>query len=234
MRKLYGLPLALLSVFAVGGYVASAAFAESEILANGSVILASEDLHFELAGELLLEDVNAPGKPDYLCTGIFDGLFESGTLAFINEILDINSELLAASLLNLSGVATGGDDLECADMTGTCSGISLVVALNFPWHLELVLLGGDTEEPYMFDFLSGSEEAGKEPEYAIDCIAFGVLVEDQCDGLVFAFLLDLGEGDVTAGFLPTAEGNCKLGGAGSGILEGEALIEDGTTLFSLS
>jgi hypothetical protein len=232
MRKFYGLALALLSVFAVGGYVASAAFAESEILANGNVILASEDLLFELKGELLLEDTGAPGKPDILCTGTFDGLFESGTLAFINEVLDTAGELLIdSSLLNLGGILTTGDDVECVDMSGTCMGVVLVVAFNLPWHLELELLTGDTEEPYMLDFL---EEANKEPEYAINCNTLLGLVEDQCDKLVYAFLLDLGSGDVTAGFLPAPEGSCKLGGVGTGVLEGESLIEDGNTLFSLS
>jgi hypothetical protein len=231
MRKFYGSALALLSVFAVGGYVASAAFAESELLANGNVILASENLLIEVKGELLLEDTGAPGKPDILCTGTFDLLHETGTLAFINDVLDSNGELLAASLSNLAGVSTAGDDIECADMSGTCSGVVLVVALNLPWHLELELLAGDAEEPYMLDFL---EEAGKQPEYAIDCNSLLGLVEDQCDGLVYAFLLDLGAGDVTVGFLPTPEAGCKLGGAGSSVLEGESLLEDGTTMFSLS
>jgi hypothetical protein len=228
MRKHYGLALALLSVFAVSGYVASAAFAEDEILANGMSI--SANLPFELKGELLLEDSGAPGKPDVLCTGTFDGLFESSTLAFINEVLDSNGELLAATLNDLS-VPVAGDDVECTDMSGTCSGVVLVVALHLPWHLELELLAGDTEEPWMLDFL---EEAGKEPAYAIDCNSLLGLVEDVCDKLVYAFLLDLEAGDVTAGFLPTLQGDCSLGGVGKGVLEGESLIEDGTTLFSLS
>jgi len=230
MRKFYGLALALLSVFAVGAYVASAAFAESQILANGNVILASENLEFTLKGELLLEDSGAPGKPDVLCTGAFDGLFESGTLAFINEVLDTAGELLVASINDLLGLVEG-DDVECTDMAGTCMGTVLVVALHLPWHLEIELLTADTEEPFMFDFLN---EAGKEPAYAIDCITLLGLVEDVCDGLVEAYLLDLGAGDVTAGFLPILQGDCTLGGVGKGVLEGESLIEDGNTLFSLS
>jgi len=231
MRKFYGLlALALLSVFAVGGYVASAAFAESEILANGNMILASEDLLFQILGELLLEDTGATGKPDILCTIILDGLFESGTLAFINEVLHDTGELLSATINDLSG-SVEGDDVECVDMNNVCSSPVLLVAIHLPWHLQLELLAGDTEEPYMWDLL---EETGKEPAYAIDCNTILGLIEDVCDGLLEMYLLDLGMGNVDAGFLPIRQGNCSQGGVGTNVFEGEGLIEDGTTMFSLS
>jgi hypothetical protein len=233
MRKFYGLMLALLSVSVVGAHMASVAFAESEWLVNGAVISAAEDLHFTLKGEVLLEDTGAPGKPDILCTGALDGLFESGTLAFINEVLDSSGELLAATIKDLSSTVEG-DDVECTDMSGTCSGVVLLVALHLPTHVELELLVGDAEEPYMADAL---EEAGKEPAYAIDCNSLLGLVEDVCDGLATAFLLDLGAGDVTVGVLAIKQGNCSLGGIETSVLEGEALLEDTDSpgsMFSLS
>jgi hypothetical protein len=232
MRKFYGLlTLTLLAMFVVSAYLASAAFAESELLANGSVI--SEGLTFTLKGELLLEDSGAPGKPDILCTSVFDGLLESSTLAFISEVLDSNNELLAATIKDLTSTVEG-DDVECTDMAGTCSGVVLFVMIHLPWHLELELLAADTEEPYMWDLL---EEVGKEPAYAIDCNSLLGLVEDICDGLSYFFLLDLGAGDVTAGFLPVLQGDCSLGGVGKSVFEGESLLEDTAapaTLFSLS
>jgi hypothetical protein len=92
----------------------------------------------------------------------------------------------------------------------------LVVALNLPWDVTLSL----TEPPdqYHADFV---EEAGKQPEYYVDCKfrAFGgLLVQDECEGLVEARL----ENDSTRlellvlfeeGFGPN--GACALGGAGS-------------------
>lgn len=217
MRKLRIISFALFAILAVGAYMTSSAFAVSELLANGATI--SGDLPISITGTLLLEDEGAPGKPDIVCQGIFDGLFESGTLGFINEVLMSNGELLEATIKDLTATVSG-DDIECTSANGTCSGTVLVVALHLPWHLELELLADGS---WMLDFL---EEAGKEPAYALDCSTIFGLVEDVCDGLVYATLDQNGVGDVLALFAVTKEGNCTLGGTASGALSGEGLIVD--------
>lgn len=230
MRKIHALSLALVAVFSFAAFMVASASA-SELLANGNIISASENLEATLLGTLALTDVNASVKPEVLCEGIFDLLIENGTLAFVNAVLMDNGELLAENALNLAGTSVAGDDIECEAMS-VCTNPTLVVALNLPWHIELELSG----TAYLMHFLSGTEEAGKEPEYNVDCnVPLIGLQEDVCDGLTLASLTEPVVGDVEAEF-NSQEANCQLGGALSGLLVGKALLEDtlGGVTFSLS
>jgi hypothetical protein len=223
-KKIHVIWFALLAVFAFGAFSATSALAVPEILANGAKIAAGVDLNLELEGELLLSDVSAPSILDVECSGIFGGLVEApGTLIFINEVLMLDKTLLAAAnegVLNLGGTEINtGDDVECIEKANLCIPPVLVVALNLPWDVDIEL----TEPPdtYRANFL---EEAGKQPEYYVDCKFTelgGILVEDVCDGLVEARLEnDPITGDLLAAFEEGfgLNGSCALGGAGSGRL----------------
>jgi hypothetical protein len=223
-KKIHVIWFALLAVFAFGAFSATSAFATPEILANGAKIAAGVDLHLELEGELLLSDVGAPSVLDFECSSVLDALVEApGTLIIINEILMLDKTLLAASgegVLNLAGTEINtGDDVECTEKAGLCTGAVLVVALDLPWDVNI----GLTEPPdtYRARF---SGEAGKEPEYYVDCKFAelgGILIEDKCDGAVEALLEnDALTGDLLAEFIEGfgPNGACALGGANSGVL----------------
>jgi hypothetical protein len=198
MRKFYLVGLALFAVFAFGAMAASSAFAVSKILWSNEEILAL--LPFQITGELLLEDLQIPAleRPDVVCSGIFDGMIEpGGTLAYIEELLMLNGEAL-----NEAGekVASGGVHVECVDNNSRCmAGSALLAVLNLPWHLEVIL---DAGGQYLVHFLSGAEEAGKEPEYHIVCINpfTGKVEEDLCHGLSSARLYTDTEGKLRGSF----------------------------------
>jgi hypothetical protein len=216
--------LAVLAMFALSAVVVSSASAASKILlgaaGNGTEITASTKI--EVIGSLLLEDMGAPGTPDILCTGIFDGKIEAGgTLGFIEE------------LLTAGGVANG-NAVECVSDNGTCEGVVLVSVQNLPWHIELIL---DAGGQYLTHFLSGMEETGKEPTYVVDCIKI-FLIEDACRGLSSARLINTAEG--LLGYfnsLPLTEtwgaeseaANCSDGGAGQGLIVSVTLGADEDT-----
>jgi len=225
MRKLHVLALALVAVFAFAAISATSALAASELLGNAATI---SELAAQITGSLLLEDTKATGKPDVLCEGIFDVLLVNGTLTFIEQVLMSNGELLAATVNNLEK-AVEGDDIECTDDSSICSAPVLVVAVNLPWHVELELIS----ELYKLHFLSGSEEAGKEPGYVVDCNSLLGLVEDICEGLVFAEMV-AEAGGVEAKFNSIEEASCSQGGAKAADIVGTGLIEETGVTFSLN
>jgi hypothetical protein len=236
--------VALLAIFVFGTFYATSAFATPELLANGEKFGTGVDLHLELSGELLLSDVSTPTIFDVECSYVFDGLVEiPATLIAINEVLMLDRTSLAAAgenVLNLAGTEINtGNDLECTSKNNSCAGIVLFVALNLPWDVTLSL----TEPPdtYRADF---AEEAGKQPEYYIDCKFTelgGVLVEQKCDGLIEARLEnDPVSGDLLAafeeGFGPN-EG-CTLGGVESwrtlSLTDSEVIDPDDGALITIS
>jgi hypothetical protein len=212
-------------VLVLAGLAATPTFAASELLGNTEVI---KELAAQITGSILLEDEKATGKPDFLCEYILDVLLVNGTLTFIEQVLMSNGELLAATVNNLEK-AVEGDDLECTDDSGICSAPVLVVAINLPWHVELELIS----ELYKLHFLSGTEEAGKEPGYNVDCNSILGLVEDICEGLVFAEMV-AETGGVLMKFNSLKELSCTQGGAASVNLVGEGLLEETGVTFSLN
>lgn len=217
MRKIHALGLAFVAMFAFSAFTATSAFAVSKVLFNNAEIVAL--LNVEVTGELLLLDTNAAGEPDILCSGIFDGMIEAGgTLGFIEELLTLAKELLAG--------AGGGDLIECTDDKNACLNPVDVEVLNMPWHIEVLL---DAGGQYLAHFLNGAEEAGKQPTYHIDCetVPFDLLVEDLCEGLSSARLVNSAEGllgyfnrlALTEAFGAASElTSCSVGGAGTGEL----------------
>jgi hypothetical protein len=221
MKKIQILGLALVAVAAFSAFAATSAFAVSKFLYANAEITA--ELATTIEGELLLEDTKAPIKDDVKCSGIFDGTIEAGgVLGLVLEVLMLNGELLAATVNNLALVLTEGDDIEC---TGSSGEACLVVALNLPWHTEIVLILG----VYRLDFLA--DEAGKVPEYNTDCETIFGLVEDICDGLSEAFLTNVvGTGVLAAFTSESPKTSCSLGGENSGALESltDSFVKDAT------
>lgn len=216
MRKIQIVGLALVAMFAFSAASATSASAVSKLLWNNGEITALLLVLVEPTAELLLlEDMNAIGKPDILCSGDLDGMIESGgVLGFIEE------------LLTLAGV-NEANTVSCVSDNGTCEGAVLVTAINLPWHLEVVLIAGR----YLLHFLNGVEEPGKEPGYITDCLTLGglLLVEDKCEGLTYALLANEA-GGLLAEFSENEEittaANCTVGGAKQGLLFGDGFITD--------
>jgi len=243
MKKIKILWLALFAVFAFSAVATtSAAFAEeSQILANGATILAL--LPLEVTGSLLLEDMNATGTPDILCSGAFDGMIEpGGTLGYVEEVLTSGKELLEGEL--------GGDLVECVDDKNVCSSPVDVEALELPWHWQIIL-----HEPlpgvfaWLLHFLNLLEiEELKEvgvgvPTYHIDCNTLIGLVEDLCEGLSSARLwVDLMghlRGSFNSLLLDESEWgaeseatDCIIGGMGQGLIESPEDEETSGGIFS--
>jgi hypothetical protein len=213
MKKIQILGLALVALFAFSAASATSALAVSKFLWNNAEITAL--LFVKIAPTealLLLEDMNATGKPDVLCNGIIDGKIEAGGVSgFIEEILT-------------SGGLNESNTVSCVSDNGTCEGAVLVTATNLPWHVEVELVAGR----FLLHFLT---EAGKEPGYLTDCLTFGglILVEDRCEGLTNALLANEA-GGLLAEFSENEEitpaTKCTVGGEKQGLLLGDGFITD--------
>lgn len=222
MRKFKVLTIALAAICAFGALSVSQASAVSKVLVNAAEP-ANETLLI-VGDELLLEDMNAVGKPDILCSGEFDFLtFEKGTLLFIDEVLMLGGELLADE--------SGNDMVDCTSMNGTCEGEVLVSAVNLPWHV-VIELSGTTYIGHI------ANEAGKTPGYTTDCNTFLGLVADTCTGETGAILTNE-TGGVLGVFSETNEtitlpGNCTVGGEKQALLAGEGLITSPSGAVTMS
>jgi hypothetical protein len=208
MKKLHLVGLALLAVFAFGALAVSSASA-AELLLNGNALGATQSIEVEISGELLFEDEGAFGHPDLLCSGIFLGHTEGGTLMFITELLMLNLEALAGE--DLAGAATAaGTDVECTDDNSVCLGSTLITVQHLPWHIELELMAAGANE-FLAVFL---EEIGHIPNYIVNCNTFLGLMYDECEGGSSARLFNnaglLGEFNLAAE-TPNAECTQSLG-----------------------
>jgi hypothetical protein len=202
-RKFHFVGLVAMAVFAMFAVMASAAFAESEFLLNGNVVVANDAV--DASGELELSDLKVPllGTVSVLCSGILDGHFTSATTGVVTEVLTL-AEVLTGAL--------GGVGLACTNVTGCVE--PLVFADNLPWPFTLELVAG------VF-LLHLGEEPGlaKAAGYDVECMATGAT--DLCEGLTL-FLVEntttdiklvknLAEDEEEA--LAEELGTCSLGGA---------------------
>jgi len=250
MRKIQIVVLGFFAVFAFGAFAATSAFAEeSQILAANEPILVL--LAIEIAGEVLLEDMNTAADSKILCSGIFDGMIEpGGTLVYIEHLLTLSGVLLEDPV-------TLTDLVECEkDPTNNCvAPIDVIVNLgvNLIWHVEINLdepLSGEGLLAYLADFLNKEDnelllESAEvvEPEYTVDCVMPIIgLIEDTCKGLSSARLYMDSLGRLRASFntlelmepwgAASEATNCTLGGAGQGLIisvntpTGESELED--------
>jgi len=214
------LGLALLAIFAFSVVATATASAELFLLAewlyNGATILS--ELLVTSLGTLLLEDNKVPilGKAMVLCSGYLDGFVGPGSADLITEVL--NTSLESISTIKLSGLA-----LECTNQENCPE--ALVWAVNLPWTTELELHEDPgPEEDYVVLILG-------EPGWEVECMGIGQT--DTCTAVTEGgFLLDNGTPTPTALFSEEITelmglnlATCTLGGALSGIVEGEGLIE---------
>lgn len=225
MKRFHLIGLVVLAVFALSAVAVSSASAVSKLLLGsaGSGTEITELTNIEIIGSLLLEDAGIVPKADVLCTGIFDGMVEpGGTLAYVEALLMENGELLAD--------AEGNDMVDCVDDNGTCEGEVLVSVLSLPWHIEIEL---DNNLQYLAHFLNQKEieellEVGVgEPHYVVDCNTFLGLIEDLCEGLSSARLINTAEGllgyfnelALTETWGAASETtNCSVGGMNQGLV----------------
>ena len=201
MKRLY-LPAIVASAAALLLVVsASSAYAVQVFLLNGGKI--EKSINVTVTGELLLEDMNAPGTPDILCSTILDGTLESGKKGIVSE------------MLTLGGV--GGNLVECTDDKSTCSTPVDVTASNLPWIL-------------VSDFSDPEKKEGNEPRLTVDCNSILGLVEDTCTGPIGGKAENV-EGGVlvviSEAFLVPAM-TCTVGGAAEGLVEGSLLTSAGS------
>jgi hypothetical protein len=225
------LGLALLAIFAFSVVATATASAELFLLAewlyNGATI--PSELLVESSGELLLEDNKVPilGKAMVLCSGILDGFVGPGSADLITEVLTLGK-------VAISRTALVGAALECVNQENCPE--PLVWAVNLPWTTELELHEDPgPEEDYVVLIL------GK-PGWEVECMGLGQT--DTCTAETEAgFLLDNTTPTPTALFseeitelMGLGLANCTLGGAATGIVEGEGLIEhpEGGTISASS
>ncbi|MGH9770240.1 MAG: hypothetical protein ACRD4Q_00835 [Candidatus Acidiferrales bacterium] len=223
MRKIH-IGLAVFAVFAFSAVVSSSALAASAYLLNGAEI--KELIFTEATGELLLEDTGIFGKPDVLCSGIFDGMIEpGGVIDEIESVLELNKELLEGP---------GGTDLIECEAHSTCTNPVDVIAINLPWATEVMLTAGGL----WYDLINAHAGGGL-PGYTIDCNSIIGLIEDTCTGNTSNQLVNeagglLGEffENETEGISPP--GGCTQGGAGTGLVVGNGFITSGSGTLTVS
>jgi len=226
MRKIHVLGLALFAVFALSAVAASSALAVSKYLLNGAEITSTITTETESNSEgLLLEDMNATGKPDILCSGFFDGTIAAGGVKdTIEAVLTLTKELLQG------GHAANSDLIEC-EAHSTCTNPVDVEAINLPWATEVVL-SGTTFVDLIFSSGAGT------PGYIVDCNTIIGLVEDTCTGNTGAILANA-TGGVLGEFSESNEAitvpaNCTQGGEKQGLLQADGLTTSASGTLSLS
>jgi hypothetical protein len=228
MRKFYA-GLVFCMVFAFCAIAASAAFAESEWLFNGSAIFTA--LPVEWIGEFLWEDMGTGTQ--ILCSAIF---VETVT-GKVDEITDIvNLSLVLEETTNLAGTKVSA--ISCTiEALGLCLGtvgeLVFFIPINLPWKTEILLVGG----VFVDDILPHA--GGANPGYEVSCNTLIGVQTDVCTGTPGADLTN-GVSDVSAEFLIEDEtlnpsGNCSIGGNKQALLgseNGPGLIEhtEGGTL----
>jgi hypothetical protein len=208
MKKFHIIGLAAFAVFALSAFMASSAFAANpEWLIDGAAVAAGTST--ETTGDLVLSDRGAAGEPAMLCEGILDGTVGP---AGVDEI----TEVLNTAGVKVTSVLGGSPVLLCPSVR-TCQGESEMFPIGLPWKTQLELSGAN-----VIDLTSATKIA-----YEIVCTILGVKVTDECTQSTAAGIVEnmLGETppDVLVNF-GEQTGNCTVGGAGKGSIEGFGLI----------
>jgi hypothetical protein len=225
MRTTYSVGAVVACLLAFGAVGMTPAVAASKFLLGGSEITATTSIKMTpLSGtKFLLEDVGGTQVTDLLCSGSFEGAINAGGTTGSFTLMEMfNGELLIEMVLGKEG-----DDIECEDVKKICNAPVLLVALNFIWRTKVELATILGVERYLFDFMV---EAGKEPEFYVDCNTALGLVEDYCKGLLAAELKNEAGAGVLAEFSENEEItpplNCTIGGEKKGLLGGSLLITE--------
>jgi len=229
MRKFGLVGIAIFAVLAFSAFSASAAFAEPELLFDEATVTANQGLESE--GELELTDTKAFGgaAATVKCSGFLDG-----TYLFAERKIDIET-ILTLGKKSVTSLGTGGSTGEEASVL--CEALTIcekttdveLNPVNLPWLLTIVLDTVGTEDLYLLQFLSAGNGP---PGWEITCLDLGVKLTDECTGeTLTADLQNMSPLDLLGVFGSRAEeeanketGTCTLGGAGTGVVEGEGLI----------
>jgi hypothetical protein len=165
------------------------------------------------SGELLLEDTNVLGlKAQVLCSGILDGFVEPESLDLITDVLTLAGEEVNLTSLEVPALACT-NEANCPE--------PLVWAVKLPWETEVELLEEDGG-PFFVVLILG------EPGWHVECMGS---LSDECKASEAVFQLDLSGGTLLGLFSEAITelagetlGNCTLGGAETGVVEGEGTI----------
>ena len=215
MRKLvFG--ISVVAVFAFSVVAASAAFAEEALwLVNGAEPAAGVHVPTTITGLLFLTDLKAPGMPLIHCEGAFDGWVGANGEDEIEQVLQ-NNELLP-------GAVEGQDLIECEVVVGSegpceTSMLADVETVGLPWMTLLELVG----TAFVDDItsLNGEKVVG----YMVTCLTIIGEVLDTCTTALASATIDTGAETLTGLFNEIGTGNCSLGGAEAGDVEGEGLF----------
>ena len=228
MRKFTLVGTVIFAVLAFSAFSASAAFAEPELLFDEAT--ATENQGVESEGELELTDTKTiGGVATVRCSGFLDGMY-----LFAERKIDIEL-ILTLTKKSVTSLGTGGTTGEEASLL--CEAVTVCEKttdvefspVNLPWLLIIVLDTVGTEDLYLLQFLSG----GSGPiGWELACLDLGVKLTDECSGeTLTADLQNMSPLDLLAVFGTGTEeeanketGTCTLGGAGTGVIEGEMLI----------
>lgn len=203
MKKIRIFNLALIAVVLVGAFTATSAFALNKFLLNNAEIV--REIPVTLTAEFLLEDMGAVGTPDVLCSLIWVGSIKAGgKTGLVTEVLMLNGE-------NLENM------VDCEGQK-TCMGAeNLLSVLELPW-----LLVADFSDPE-------AGEATKEPTLKITCKTLFGNITDTCAGGIGGPAENLANGTVlfelSENELVSPTLNCTTGGAKSGLLAGNVILE---------
>ena len=216
MRKLvFGISVVAVVTFSV--VAASAAFAEEALwLVNGAELVAGVHVPVAITGLLTLTDLKAAGgEAGIHCEGASDGWVGANGEDEIEQVLQ-NNELL-------SGAVEGQDLIECEVVpghAGACetSMLADLETVGLPWMTLLELAG----TAFVDDItsLNGEKVVG----YMVTCLTIIGEVLDTCTVSLAETTIDTGAETLTGLFNEVGVGNCSLGGAESGDVEGEGLF----------
>ena len=232
MRKFYALGIALLTVFAVGGTMASGAFAETTTVWLVSGELAATKVTVIMEGTLLLVLLSTliGELAHFVCNGYFVGTVGPDAEDGITRNVNLALEEISGTLGQL------GLDCEVLPTPLICTKDEPTEPLflatfwpdNLPWGTLIVLMtAGEEEFLDLVGLVNGNE---KEPGFEFECTASnGTTNTGLCEGQVSSVMLNLLE-DVQAIFLPQIE-SCTEAGITVEI-EGEDVIltESGLSL----
>jgi hypothetical protein len=225
MRKIQVLSVALLALFAFGALTAMSASAATFLLAewllNGVAIAAGASDLMEIPGELLLTDLKGVlGSPSmFLCSWIFVGTVEAGSLGLITEVLSLAGVAI--------GSLTSGTALSCTAQEGCETNTNpSVYPIGLPWETEAELMEDTTT--FFADLLKTKANGGLLGWEVTNCLVLGTSNEDTCTTTEVGAELKL-VGTALLGTFSTAftelaglkNITCEKGGENSGIAEGE-------------
>lgn len=213
MKKLQTVVLASFAVFAFGAILASSASAETTLAAvwqKGGVNVAGA-LATTASGEIALEDTGAGA--DILCSGILVGTVNAAGAGTITEVQNLKGEAitLAGKLLS---IANG----DCVNVK-TCGAPAEVAPENLPWTTQLYLTEAGTFRNRI------TKTGGGEFGYWVLCTVL-IDIEDECTATEGSLPIENNlDAETPALAIVEPLAKCKVGGAGTGKNQVDALTE---------